>query len=114
LLHEDATMSMPPYELWMQGPESLARWLRGAGAGCEGSRLRATAANGAPAYGQWRPSGPGGTFQPWAIHVLELLGARITSITYFVDPALFPLFGLPPTFDDALTRQDVAESREDQ
>jgi RNA polymerase sigma-70 factor (ECF subfamily) len=101
LLHEDATMSMPPYELWMRGPLNLAMWLRGAGKDCAGSRLVATSANGAPAYGQWRPTGPGGRYVPWSIHVLQLLGGRITGITYFVDPALFPLFGLPLNLDDS-------------
>jgi RNA polymerase sigma-70 factor (ECF subfamily) len=99
LLREDATLSMPPYEMWMQGPESLRRWLLGGGSECEGSRLAATRANGAPAFAQWRPSGPGGSFEPWSIHVLELSDGRISAITYFVDAALFPLFGLPLTLE---------------
>ena len=27
LLHEEATLSMPPFELWLQGHESIAKWL---------------------------------------------------------------------------------------
>src|SRR5262249_51453323 len=79
LLHEDAPVSMPPYELWMRGPDALARWLRGSGAGCRGSRLVPVAANGAPAFAQWRPDGPDGRPAPWAIHVLEIAGGRITA-----------------------------------
>ena len=32
LLHEDATMSMPPYALWLRGPAEIARWHLGPGA----------------------------------------------------------------------------------
>jgi RNA polymerase sigma-70 factor (ECF subfamily) len=95
LLHEDATMSMPPYDLWLQGRDALRLWLLGAGAGCRGSRFASAAANGSPAFGQWRPSGPGGSYEPWAIHVIELSSGRISGIHFFVEPSLFPLFDLP-------------------
>jgi RNA polymerase sigma-70 factor (ECF subfamily) len=95
LLHEDATTSMPPYDFWLRGAAELGKWLRGGGKDCRGSRLMATMANGSPAFGQWRPSGPGGTFEPWCIHVLEVSDGRISAINYFVDPKLFPVFGLP-------------------
>jgi len=98
LLHEDAKQSMPPYEMWLLGREDILRWWKGPGAGCRGSRLVATAANGLPAFGQYRPSGPGGSFEPWALQVLELSAGRIVGFTAFLDTArLFPLFGLPPT-----------------
>ena len=60
LLHEDATLSMPPFDLWLRGPEHIVAWNLGPGHGCRGSRLVATHANGMPAFGQYRPSGPGG------------------------------------------------------
>ena len=31
LLHEDATMSMPPYELWMRGHADISGWMLGTG-----------------------------------------------------------------------------------
>src|SRR5205823_11938572 len=34
LLHEDATMSMPPYPLWLQGADELGAWLNGPGSAC--------------------------------------------------------------------------------
>ena len=40
LLHEDAVMSMPPYDFWLRGPVEMGRWFLGEGAGCRGSRLR--------------------------------------------------------------------------
>jgi RNA polymerase sigma-70 factor, ECF subfamily len=97
LLAEDATQSMPPYELWLQGPVEIRRWLLGPGAECRGSRLLSTVANGSPAFGQYRPSGPGGSYEPWALQVIEISAGRIIGITSFLDTArLFPLFGLPP------------------
>jgi len=99
LLHEDATMSMPPYELWLEGADELRTWLLGAGSGCRGSRFEPVEANGSPAFAQWRPSGPGGSFEAWAIHVLRVSDGRINGIDFFVDPDLFPLFNLPLRLD---------------
>jgi RNA polymerase sigma-70 factor (ECF subfamily) len=97
LLHEDAKQSMPPYEMWLLGREDILRWWTGPGAGCRGSRLIPTVANGLPAFGQYRPSGPGGSFEPWALQVLELSDGKIVGFTAFLDTErLFPLFGLPP------------------
>jgi RNA polymerase sigma-70 factor (ECF subfamily) len=96
LLCEDATFSMPPYALWLRGPEAVHGWLLGRGSGCRGSRLVPTAACGSPAFGQYRPS-PDGGFKPWALIVLELSGDRIAGWNTFLDAeTLFPRFGLPP------------------
>ncbi len=93
LLHEEATLSMPPYELWLQGHESIATWLLGFGIGCRGSRLiPVEACGGTPAFAQYRDCGA----QPWALIMLELDGDRITSMTSYLDVAtLFPRFGMP-------------------
>ena len=93
LLHEDATMSMPPYELWLRGPESIARWLTTHGIGCEGSRLVPVGSvGGAPAFAQYRCGGE----QPWGLVVLDVGDRRITGITTFLDVGtLFPRFGVP-------------------
>jgi RNA polymerase sigma-70 factor (ECF subfamily) len=99
LLHEDATWSMPPYEMWLQTHLDIRKWCLGMGIGCRGSRLIPTVANGQPAFGQYRPA-PGGGFEPWSLQVLEISGGRIGGITFFLDTAsLFPLFGLPPRLD---------------
>ena len=101
LLHEDAKQSMPPYEMWLLGREDILRWWTGPGAGCRGSKLIPTVANGLPAFGQYRPSGPGGGFEPWALQVLELSDGQIVGFTAFLDTdRLFPLFGLPPVPPD--------------
>jgi RNA polymerase sigma-70 factor, ECF subfamily len=102
LLHEDATLSMPPYALWMRGHADIRAWMVGPGFECEGSRLVATVANGSPAFGQYRRSGPGGSYEPWALQVIEIADGQIVAINAFLDtPALFPLFGLPQHPDDA-------------
>ena len=96
LMREDATMSMPPYTLWLRGPDVIRAWLLGRGIGCRGSRLVPTSACGSPAFGQYRPRGPSRNHQPWALIVLELAGEQIAAWNAFLDTEnLFPLFGLP-------------------
>jgi RNA polymerase sigma-70 factor (ECF subfamily) len=99
LLHEDATWSMPPYDLWLQTHEDVVAWCLGPGVGCRGSRLIPVEANGSPAFGQYKPA-PDGGLEPWSLQVLEISGARIGGITFFLDTGrLFPLFGLPPRLE---------------
>jgi RNA polymerase sigma-70 factor (ECF subfamily) len=101
LIHEDATQSMPPYELWLRGREDILGWWVGQGAACRGSRVIPTvAANGSPAFGQYKPSDTGEGYEPWALQVLETAGDRVVEFTFFLDTAaIFPLFGLPPRLD---------------
>jgi RNA polymerase sigma-70 factor (ECF subfamily) len=96
LLREDATWSMPPYELWLRSHDEVRKWCLGPGIGCRGSRLVPTAANGSPAFGQYKPSDTEGVLEPWSLQVLEISGDRIDGITFFLDTARwFPLFDLP-------------------
>jgi RNA polymerase sigma-70 factor, ECF subfamily len=97
LIHEDATQSMPPYELWLSGRDHILSWWVGPGAGCRGSRVIPTvAANGAPAFGQYKPADSGDGYEPWALQVLEIENGRIVELTFFLDTAtVFPRFGLP-------------------
>jgi RNA polymerase sigma-70 factor (ECF subfamily) len=101
LIHEDATQSMPPYDMWLQGRDDILEWWVGPGAGCRGSRVIPTvAANGSPAFGQYKPSATGDGYDPWALQVIELAEGRIVEFTFFLDTdTLFPLFGLPPRLD---------------
>jgi RNA polymerase sigma-70 factor (ECF subfamily) len=96
LLHEDATLSMPPFTLWLQGHGAIRAWLSGRGAECRGSRLLPTLASGAPAFGQYRAQ-PGGGHRAWALILLDVAGDRLAGMTSFLDAeTLFPMFGLPP------------------
>src|SRR5688572_1812118 len=100
LMREDATLSMPPYTLWLQGRNPIRTWLLGRGAGCRGSRLVPTNACGSPAFAQYRSNGRGG-YHAWALIILETDGDRITGWNSFLDvDKLFPLFGLPLTYAD--------------
>jgi RNA polymerase sigma-70 factor (ECF subfamily) len=97
LVHEDATQSMPPFDLWLAGRDDIFTWWWGPGIGCRGSRvLPAGSANGAPAFGQYKPRTEGEGYEPWALQVLEVEDGRIVELTFFLDTAtLFPRFGLP-------------------
>jgi RNA polymerase sigma-70 factor (ECF subfamily) len=101
LIREDATQSMPPYELWLSGRENILRFWVGHGAGCRGSKMLATVdANGRPAFGQYKPSPTGDGYEPWALQVLEMSDGRISEFTFFLGTeTIFPLFGLPPRLE---------------
>ena len=110
LLHDDATLSMPPLPLWFRGTADITAWMAGTGSGCRGSRLLPVTANGMPAFGQYRRSAGGTGHDPWALIVLEISAGRITAVTNFLDTArLFPLFGLPPHLG-----QDVGQADQPQ
>ena len=101
LIHEDATQSMPPFDMWLSGRADIFAWWFGPGIGCQGSRVIPTvAANGAPAFGQYKPSETGDGYEPWALQVLEVSDGKIGEFTFFLDTdTLFPLFGLPARLD---------------
>jgi len=95
VLHEDAIQSMPPFAMWLRGAGDITRFMLGPGAGCRGSVLIPVAANGSPAFGQYKPD-PEGGYSPWALQVVEISGDRIVGLNFFLDTEhLFPAFGLP-------------------
>ncbi len=100
LIREDAIQSMPPFDLWLSGRQDIFTWWAGPGIGYQDSRLlKAPAANGRTAFGQYKPSLDGGR-EPWALQVIELGDRGVAELTFFLDTArLFPLFGLPPRLD---------------
>jgi RNA polymerase sigma-70 factor, ECF subfamily len=102
LIQEDAQQSMPPYELWLSGRDDIFAWWLGPGIGCRGSRMIPTmAANGSPAFGQYKPKESGDGYEPWALQVLEIEEGKIVELTFFLDTErVFPLFGLPLEFDE--------------
>jgi RNA polymerase sigma-70 factor (ECF subfamily) len=104
LIHEDATQSMPPFDLWLAGRDDMLSWWFGPGNTCRDSRVvPVESANGAPAFGQYRPKPGGDGYEPWALQVVEIEDGRIVELTFFLDTAtLFPRFGLPLEFDESL------------
>jgi RNA polymerase sigma-70 factor, ECF subfamily len=94
LLRDDAILEMPPFELWMQGPDDIRRWLLAVDAFGQ-EQFTPVDANGSPAVAVYRPQAPGGRAKAFSIQVLDIVAGRIGGIHVFLDPALFELFGLP-------------------
>jgi RNA polymerase sigma-70 factor, ECF subfamily len=94
LLKDDVVFNMPPFELWLQGPDDVAKWMLGPGIGCKDAKLITTRANGCPAVAIYKPN-EDGVWEPFNLAVLEISSGEITLITNFLYPELFPAFGLP-------------------
>jgi RNA polymerase sigma-70 factor (ECF subfamily) len=85
--------------MWLKGVDELRGWYLGYGIGCKGSRMVPVAANGMPAFAQYRVN-PAGGYAAWSLQVLEISDGRIAHIHHFLDTKLFTRFGLPLTLDD--------------
>jgi RNA polymerase sigma-70 factor, ECF subfamily len=103
LLREDALQTMPPFELWLQGADTITTWMVQPGpSACAGSILVPVRANGVLAWGQYKPDPEHGGFAAWALQVHEVEGGKISRMTFFLDSMrMFPMFGLADRiFDD--------------
>jgi RNA polymerase sigma-70 factor, ECF subfamily len=100
LLKDDVVFNMPPFELWLQGPDEVAKWMLGPGIDCKDAKVLLTRANGCPAVASYKPSEPG-VWSPFNLAVLEMSDGKITGITNFLYPELFPAFGLPEQITDS-------------
>jgi RNA polymerase sigma-70 factor (ECF subfamily) len=100
LLRDDVRFSMPPYPIWLEGPDDVASWITGPGIECkDGRMLPAGSGNGCPAFASYRKD-PAGGFSPWALHILEIRDGRIAAWTNFLDADLFEAFGVPRRLDE--------------
>ncbi|MFD9497485.1 sigma-70 family RNA polymerase sigma factor [Streptomyces sp. NBC_01558] len=100
LLHEDAIMTMPPFDLWLRGTSDITGFMTTLGAACAKSRLIPVEVNGLPGFAHYKPDEEAGGYVPWAVQALEISKGRITGFHCFLDTARwFPLFGLPPHLD---------------
>ncbi|MFE6165103.1 sigma-70 family RNA polymerase sigma factor [Streptomyces sp. NPDC056486] len=101
LLHEDAIMTMPPFDLWLRGTSDITGFMSTIGASCANSRLFPVDVNGTPGFAHYKPDPEKGGFAPWAVQVIEISEGRIAGFHCFLDtPRWFPLFGLPLHLDD--------------
>jgi RNA polymerase sigma-70 factor (ECF subfamily) len=91
LLHEDVTLDMPPYELWLRGVDAVRAWLVDSDA-CHHARFVSLSANAAPAVAIFDAAD-----EPFAIQVFDVADGRIAAIHTFLDPTLFPRFGFQPS-----------------
>ncbi|MEV6067371.1 sigma-70 family RNA polymerase sigma factor [Nocardia sp. NPDC052001] len=96
LLRDDAVMEMPPALVWFAGRTHVVDFFT-AKTCADPSRWRLvrTAANTQPAVACYL-RGADGVHHAHAIHVLTVSDSAIERITVFLDPRLFPRFGLPP------------------
>lgn len=96
LLHEDAIMTMPPFDLWLTGADDITGFMTTLGAACAHSKLVPVEVNGLPGFAQYKPDPENGGYTPWAVQALEISDGRITGFHCFLDTQRwFPLFGLP-------------------
>ncbi|WP_433220670.1 RNA polymerase subunit sigma-70 [Dactylosporangium sp. CS-047395] len=92
LLHEDATMSMPPFAWWLRGRDAIRAALLDPEASCAGAWLEPVRANGSAAYWQVRPD-TDGTNAAFGLVLLDVRDGRISGIVTCLDvPRLQPLF----------------------
>ena len=99
LLRDDVVLSMPPFDLWLAGPDDVIAWFVGKGSVCEGGRLIPLDVNGAGGFANYHLVEPG-LWEPWAIQVIETDGERIIGHHNFLYPEMFEQFGLPPVIDE--------------
>ena len=101
LLREDAVFEMPPRPTWFAGRAAIGTFLRAWVLRAPGDFLvTPTTANGQPALASYRRHGDG-AYRAYAIQVLTMAGPHVTRVTSFIDPGLFPAFGLPPVLSPA-------------
>lgn len=99
LLRDDVILSMPPFDLWLEGPDDVAAWFLGEGKVCENGRLLPVSVNGTAGFGNYHFVGPG-LWEPFAIQVIDVAGGKIVGHHNFLYPELFAEFGLPPRIEE--------------
>jgi RNA polymerase sigma-70 factor (ECF subfamily) len=95
LLLRDATIEAPPLRAWFKGRATCVPLLRDRVFGEPGLWRMVpvpAGANGCPAAAVYLRDDKG-TYQPYGIVVLEVVGAQISRIVSFDDPELLPVFG---------------------
>jgi RNA polymerase sigma-70 factor, ECF subfamily len=100
LLADDVLLSMPPQPEWFAGREAVRHFLAGVlTVNQRQYRLLPLAANAGPAVALYsRPIPTNETCEAYeasAIIVLAIRAGRVSQMTRFTFPRLFPLFGLP-------------------
>lgn len=94
LLAEDATWSMPPMRECFRGHRAITAFLEAKPLTIRWRHI-ATTANGQPAVACYAWDDARGRYVGYVLDVLTLAGDRIAAVTAFIDPTVFPRFGLP-------------------
>ncbi|WP_370327749.1 sigma-70 family RNA polymerase sigma factor [Euzebya sp.] len=94
MMRDDVVLSMPPFDLWLTGPDDVAGWFLNEGAGCRGGRLVPIALNGTAGFGNYKLVRPG-LWEPFGIQVVEVSGGQVVGHHNFLYPDRFTDYGLP-------------------
>jgi RNA polymerase sigma-70 factor (ECF subfamily) len=104
LLANDAVMSMPPWEYWLDGKDAVVATMRSSGT-WDGEpragryRIVPASMNGEPG-GLAYVRGPDGRYHSVCLTVMSLdAEGRVVELTTFVLPELFAAWGFPPVLD---------------
>jgi RNA polymerase sigma-70 factor (ECF subfamily) len=102
LLHQDVSLSMPPFSSWYQGRAAVHAILALHPFGQRkraGWRLFATRANGRPAFVLYRADQPGEPYQAFGLMALSIMQSpppvSVSALTIFKNVALAEQFGFP-------------------
>lgn len=100
LFHEEGSLSMPPFKMWVRGKDNLFKFFTLTRWHCVGSRFLPIKVNGGyPAFAQYMPSDNKSILVPWGIHVIETKDGKILHTQNFINTKLFTRFGLPEHID---------------
>ena len=95
LLTEDAIVDMPPYLNWFSGRPAVIGFFRSVAMRTRRiRRMVPVRANGQPGVASYTDGGDG-ILRAHSVHVLTLTPAGVGHISAFLEPGLFPAFGLP-------------------
>jgi RNA polymerase sigma-70 factor, ECF subfamily len=94
LLRRDVELEMPPIPTWFSGRHAVAGFFAHRVMTGVHRRFLPISANGCPAVATYQATAEG-RLVAHSIQVLETADGRITHVYAFLDPGLFPLFGLP-------------------
>lgn len=97
LLKDEVAFVMPPSPSWYVGRDAVLAMVREALFAGEAQgrwKLIPVKANGQPAFGLYQLSAEDGLYHAFGIHILTFDGDQIKAITHFLQPNLFPHFGL--------------------
>jgi RNA polymerase sigma-70 factor, ECF subfamily len=94
LLRDDATLEMPPTPTWFRGGSTIAEFLAPRLEEAAGWRMVPIRANGQPGFAMYETTTERGLEQAHGIQVLTVGRSAVARIVLFMDPELFPVFGL--------------------
>lgn len=95
LLHEDATLSMPPYGLWLEGRAQIERWFLRETNPCRNAKAVPVNANGSPAFAIYHADVRHEVLRAFALQIVTIRDDRIAALDMHIQPRLFGLFELP-------------------